>query len=516
MTSWFLFLFCHGLICTVLMALGTSIEKDPNSPLASSLGLRTKLSKSSPKCWDYSQRLYGSLMKKGGASLLITCFICMLCVLGQSQFIVSLAGGILFGLEVLFYLILHLYCQRKVAEHFGLMAQGLYENQKSEDLQEVKNIDQQEVNPSPSPTSIESKKEKGEPKDQKQETPSPLPLNQAQVQSPIQVIQETTSEESAPSNQIEVEKEDNLPKSKVKTSMRLATPVVEEKKSDEPGFTRRIVFDRIPIKKEDQNGSIPRPKLSRANKNKELKEDSNPEEPVPVVVNEENVVYKKALKPGHEESNFQTLLFDYKADFQKPIVNPSKQSGPSFRVLSAAHKADSSSVSTSSQSSDLVEPIVFEESVVEKEEIQEVESTRPLTPFGPNAKEKKSQESEIGTQQFFHSFSSKKQHLFEQEQEDYIASNIVFHDPQQPQPVYHRADLQTKDSVDTHGFFFDPQAEKTDCPLKQKKEKCPHNTIKHDPQSAFCYRHIAASLRKSSMAQPLNKTKKHPQKSSIS
>lgn len=484
MTSWFLFLFCHGLICTVLMGLGTSIEKDPNSPLASCFGLRTKLSKSSPKYWDYSQHLYGSLMKKGGASLLITCFICMLCVLGQSQLMVSLAGGILFGLEVLFYGVLHLYCQRKVAEHFGLMAQEADQKQDNAPLNAQKE-------------SIQAKPKEAESNNQIEEKVQ-TPLSPQEMEMEVQdskQLKELKSEKS------KVEKEETLSKSSqittapTQSALRLAKPIVEEKKPEEPGFTRRIVFDRIPIQKEVKSASS-RPKLSRTSKNKELKEESSSEES-----ESKGSLNSKAKKTSlnTSEHGFQTLLFDYKADFQEPISMTAKeQEGPSFRVLSSSKPSQVSSV----------EPIVFQEENLEKE----IEETQVLTPFGPKEKQvTKDQEQEMNAQKFFR---SSKKHIFESEQEEYIASTVVFHDPQQPQPVYHRANSKTKDSVDTHGFFFDPQSQKSDCPLKKKREKCPHNTIKPDPQSSFRYRHIAASMRQNTLnPQTQASKKKHPQKS---
>lgn len=408
MTSWFLFLLCHGLICSVFMVLGLSIEKNPNSPLAKSLGFKSKLAQSNPDYWIEAQTLYGSLLKNGGAGLLITCFICMLCVLGQSELIVSIAGGILFALEVAFYFGLHWYCQYKLKESIANSSQ------------EVEEVQQEK---------------------QKKET---LSSKEVKKQAKPEVKKETKVTNQEPLMEEVVEEEGTL-------ETGLKPPTLEEEGSSQKlDATRRLVFDPVPTLVKTQ-------KLSRVQKSQEPSETIKPIVEKPISTTEPSETTLQG-----QEASMETLILDYKTQkpFASSLVNVQEedQNGPSFHVLNP--KADTQE----------------EDKVVSME---------------PNLEDQELEEG-IVSQQFFHHPVGRVPAL----KEEFIADTVIFHDPQEPQPIYHRASAQTKESIDIPSEFFEPAPDKSNCSLKRsQKANGSSNPIVPDPESAFRYRRLAASLR---------------------
>lgn len=443
MTSWFLFLFCHGLICSVFMTLGMSIEKNPNSPLAHALGFKSKLAQSDSEAWDYAQKLYGSLLKNGGASLLITCFICMLCVLGQTELVISIAGGVLFALEVAFYLGLHWYCQSKLKKAFD------------------------EPN-----TMVEEESTPVENQIQKQVSPKVKPEKRATALKVTPVSQNMNPEPVSP-----------LPSQEPISSIGQES---QEKRNEPLDATRRLVFDPVPTMVTSKPSS-----LSRASKHQTLnipieREDealieetkviSSFQEPMSTSL-EQSQSNGSELLDDLDKASIGNLVSDYKtqqASLEPLKVQEETQVGPSFHVLPSAQPLD-------------LDPEVEEEEALQKP----TPIVAPLEEIvEPNFEEEDLEEGII-SQQFFRHPVGRVPEI----KEDFIADTVIFHDPQEPQPIYHRATAQTKDSVEIPPEFFEQQADKNNCLKRSQKAKGSSNPIPPDPESAFRYRRLAASLR---------------------
>lgn len=432
MTSWFLFLFCHGLICSVFMTLGMSIEKNPNSPLAHALGFKSKLAQSDNETWDYAQRLYGSLLKNGGASLLITCFICMLCVLGQTELVISIAGGVLFALEVAFYLGLHWYCQSKLKKAF---------DEPNTMVEEEK-------------TSVESQQQVSQQEKLEKRTAAlkVTPVSQNRNPEPVSFQEPTRS-------------------------------IGQEGENEPLDATRRLVFDPVPTMVKPSS-------LSRASKHQALnipitQEDEASNDETKVISTLQETIPPSSLEPSQSNespalddlasnASIGNLISDYKThqvSLEPLKVQEETQVGPSFHVLPSA------------------QPL---EPKTEEEELQE--STPVVAPLEeivePNFEEEELEEG-IVSQQFFRHPVDRSPEI----KEDFIADTVIFHDPQEPQPIYHRATAQTKDSVEIPPEFFEQQADKNNCLKRSQKAKGSSNPIPPDPESAFRYRRLAASLR---------------------
>ncbi len=443
MTSWFLFLLCHGLICSVFMALGMSIEKNPDSPLANALGFKSQLAKNSPASREEIQRLYGSLLKSGGAGLLVTCFICMLCVLGQTEFVISLAGGILFALEVAFYLGLHGYCQYKLKK---LLAS-----------QELEKGNEKEAS-----LPFEKKDEKREAKQAKKESKRLQKVDLAK-----------NSKQESPSSQEVSSLQDES------TSLEETQKIETISGVDSLDATRRLVFDPVPTIVNSKPST-----LSRANRNQAL---NLPIEEAPLALEETKMMPQRELEKIYDASSsssltplqpsgndspsnntIQNLVLDYKIQQASPVplkMQEEPQNGPSFHILNETKDQD--------------EKMVKDEKVI-------------LNSDEPNFEEETLEEGVI-SQHFFRHPVGRVPAL----KEEFIADTVILHDPQEPQPIYHRATAQTKDSIEIHSEFFEQSSDhKINCPLKRsQKAKGSSNPIPPDPESAFRYRRLAASLR---------------------
>ena len=439
MTSWFLFLFCHGLICSVFMTLGMSIEKNPNSPLAHALGFKSKLAQSDRETWDYAQRLYGSLLKNGGASLLVTCFICMLCVLGQTELVISIAGGVLFALEVAFYLGLHWYCQSKLK----------------------KALDEPNTTPKEESPVVENQI-------QKQVSKHKKPQIQKVALKVTPVSQNMNPEPTSPLS--------------FQEPASLIEPENQEERSEHLDGTRRLVFDPVPTMVTSKSSS-----LSRASKRQALTIPIEQEEETLIDETKVMSTLPKTMSPSLESSqsnesetvedldqaSIGNLVSDYKtqqASLEPLKVQEETQVGPSFHVLTPINPLES-------KGEEEEEPIPL---VAPVEEIVE-----------PNLEEEDLEEG-IVSQQFFRHPVGRVPEV----KEDFIADSVIFHDPQEPQPIYHRATAQTKDSVEIPPEFFEQPADKNNGSLKRtQKMRGSSNPIPPDPESAFRYRRLAASLR---------------------
>ncbi|MDE5756996.1 MAG: hypothetical protein K2H85_00135 [Allobaculum sp.] len=406
-----------------------SIEKNPNSPLAHALGFKSKLAQSDGEVWDYAQKLYGSLLKNGGASLLITCFICMLCVLGQTELVISIAGGVLFALEVVFYLGLHWYCQSKLKKAF----------------EKPNTIVEEEKTPVESQKQV-SQQGKLEKKTALKVTPVSQNRNSERV-SPLSPSQPTSSMD-------------------------------QEGGTESLDATRRLVFDPVPTMVKPSS-------LSRASKHQALNipiepEDKASNEETKVISTLQETIPASSLELNQSNENpalddlesnapIENLVSDYKTHpvSLKPLkVQEETQVGPSFHVLSPAQPLE----------------LKTEEDLQESNPVEEI--------IEPNFEEEDLEEG-IVSQQFFHHPVDRSPEI----KEDFIADTVIFHDPQEPQPIYHRATAQTKDSVEIPPEFFEQQADKNNCLKRSQKAKGSSNPIPPDPESAFRYRRLAASLR---------------------
>ncbi len=433
------------------MTLGMSIEKNPNSPLAHSLGFKSKLAKSDSEAWVYAQRLYGSLLKNGGASLLITCFICMLCVLGQTELVISIAGGVLFGLEVAFYLGLHWYCQSKLKK--SLNALDTMEEEANTSLE--KRIQK--------PTSQKMKLEK-----------------QAEIPKVTQVSQDTQDQEPVSSQPLET-----VPPFSSQEPSSSTLQEIQEERNETLDATRRLVFDPVPTMVSSKSSSLSRASKHQAlnisierkeieNLNDETKMISNLEEALPASSSSSRSLSgSNDPSPSLEsEESIGNLVADYKmhqATLEPLKVQNETQVGPSFHILNSSQPFE--------EKEELQDPATV---ALLQEEIRE-----------PNFEEEDLEEGII-SQQFFRHPVGRVPEM----KEDFIADTVIFHDPQEPQPIYHRATSKTKDSVEIPSKFFEQQADKNNCSLKRsQKAKGSSNPIPSDPESAFRYRRLAASLR---------------------
>lgn len=117
MITWFLFLFSTLLVAWAFIYFGSSLSKDPNTPMAKAMALKARELPENSAQWEEAQKMYGQAEQKGGYGLAIVAVVGMLCVLNQEQQTIFIAGDLILALEILFYIGLRFWCLARMKKN---------------------------------------------------------------------------------------------------------------------------------------------------------------------------------------------------------------------------------------------------------------------------------------------------------------------------------------------------------------------------------------------------------------
>lgn len=119
MIYWFLYLFCGIVIAACYIGFGKTLAKDPDSGFSAAIAYKSKLLDAHPELNSKAQKMYGSLLDKGGCGLMVVVVIGLLCVLNQPQDTIMIGGNIVLVIELLYLLGLYLWMNQYLQKLTG-------------------------------------------------------------------------------------------------------------------------------------------------------------------------------------------------------------------------------------------------------------------------------------------------------------------------------------------------------------------------------------------------------------
>lgn len=119
MIYWLLYLFCGIVIAACYIAFGKTLAKDPNSGFSATIAYKSKLLEAHPELNSKAQKLYGSLLYKGGFGLMVVVVVGLLCVLNQPQDTIMVGGNLVLVVELLYILGVYLWMNQYLQKLTG-------------------------------------------------------------------------------------------------------------------------------------------------------------------------------------------------------------------------------------------------------------------------------------------------------------------------------------------------------------------------------------------------------------
>lgn len=119
MIYWLLYLFCGIVIAACYIAFGKTLAKDPDSGFSATIAYKSKLLDAHPELNSKAQKMYGSLLYKGGFGLMVVVIVGLLCVLNQPQDTIMVGGNLVLVIELLYILGLYLWMNQYLQKLTG-------------------------------------------------------------------------------------------------------------------------------------------------------------------------------------------------------------------------------------------------------------------------------------------------------------------------------------------------------------------------------------------------------------